>query len=346
MTRVIFIIGLIVGISFITQIYATTFSVDNSSYEYGDVIILTGFASPVNEDQLLSVQILNPSQSDFAQIDTFAPNSDGSFSRSYMAEGPKWNMDGTYTLKLFYNGDSFQTTFEFSINPPSVQETKPPTEQESKPIQEQEPETLQQPEPDNEEESEPIVIKQGSKTHIPGFPTLDKSPQYYFDRYNNEDNFKDWFDSQFPNQSIEVVGYTKTHILGFPDNSKSPQYYINRYNNEDNYKDWFDAQFPVKTIYQVLGFPDPVSVPDWIKNNAGWWATGKISDKEFVSGIQFMIENNIMIIPNLSDSQTSQVESVPNWIRNNAGWWAYGKISEEEFVGGIKFLVEQGIIRV
>ena len=338
MTRVIFITGLIVAISLTPQIYATTFSVDNSSYEYGDVIILAGFASPVNEDQLISVQILNPSQSDFAQIDTFAPNSDGSFSRSYRAEGPKWNMDGTYTLKLFYNGDSFQTTFEFSINPPSVKETEPQTEQE--------PETLQQPEPDNEEESEPIVIKQGSKTHIPGFPTLDKPPQYYFDRYNNEDNFKDWFDSQFPNQSIEVVGYTKTHILGFPDNSKSPQYYINRYNNEDNYKDWFDAQFPVKTIYQVLGFPDPVSVPDWIKNNAGWWATGKISDNEFVSGIQFMIENNIMIIPNLSDSQTSHVESVPNWIRNNAGWWAYGKISEEEFVAGIKFLVEQGIIRV
>jgi hypothetical protein len=59
-----------------------------------------------------------------------------------------------------------------------------------------------------------------------------------------------------------------------------------------------------------------------------------------------MIENNIMIIPNLSDSQTSQVGSVPAWIRNNAGWWAYGKISEEEFVAGIKFLVEQGIIRV
>ncbi len=83
MTRVIFIIGLLVGISLIPQIYATTFSVENSSYEYGDVIILTGFASPVNEDQLISVQILNPSQSDFAQIDTFAPNSDGYFSRSY-----------------------------------------------------------------------------------------------------------------------------------------------------------------------------------------------------------------------------------------------------------------------
>ncbi len=38
------------------------------------------------------------------------------------------------------------------------------------------------------------------------------------------------------------------------------------------------------------------SIPDWIKNNAGWWANGQISDKDFVSGIQYLIENGIMKI--------------------------------------------------
>ena len=27
-------------------------------------------------------------------------------------------------------------------------------------------------------------------------------------------------------------------------------------------------------------------VPSWVKNNAGWWADGTISDDEFVNGIQ------------------------------------------------------------
>ena len=35
-------------------------------------------------------------------------------------------------------------------------------------------------------------------------------------------------------------------------------------------------------------------IPDWIKNNAGWWAEGLISDMDFVLGIQWLITNGIM----------------------------------------------------
>ena len=31
---------------------------------------------------------------------------------------------------------------------------------------------------------------------------------------------------------------------------------------------------------------DAANVPDWVKNNAGWWADGPIDDKAFVSGVQ------------------------------------------------------------
>ena len=37
-----------------------------------------------------------------------------------------------------------------------------------------------------------------------------------------------------------------------------------------------------------------ISIPDWIKNNAGWWADGLIGDSDFVSGIQWLITNGIM----------------------------------------------------
>ena len=39
------------------------------------------------------------------------------------------------------------------------------------------------------------------------------------------------------------------------------------------------------------------SIPGWIKNNAGWWDDGQIDDSSFVSGIQWLISNNIMTIP-------------------------------------------------
>jgi len=99
-------------------------------------------------------------------------------------------------------------------------------------------------------------------------------------------------------------------------------------------------------------------IPDWIKNNAKWWAEGQIGDSDFTSGIQYMIKENIMVIPDLPESDTGvelkdekramglEREKVPDWVKNNAGWWADGLISEEDFLNGIKYLVEKGIIRV
>ena len=89
-----------------------------------------------------------------------------------------------------------------------------------------------------------------------------------------------------------------------------------------------------------------MEIPQWIKNNASWWAAGQIGDADFISGIQFLIKNGIINIPNLPENSAQGEENVPEWIRNNAGWWADGMISDDDFVSGIKFLVEKGIILV
>jgi len=35
-------------------------------------------------------------------------------------------------------------------------------------------------------------------------------------------------------------------------------------------------------------------IPSWIKNNAGWWADDSISDSDFLYGIKFLVENNVI----------------------------------------------------
>ena len=35
-------------------------------------------------------------------------------------------------------------------------------------------------------------------------------------------------------------------------------------------------------------------IPEWIKNNAGWWADGQIDDNTFVSGIQHLVKVGII----------------------------------------------------
>ena len=88
-------------------------------------------------------------------------------------------------------------------------------------------------------------------------------------------------------------------------------------------------------------------VPDWIKNNARWWSAGQIDDSAFTSGIQFMIKEKIINIPDLpAQASATAKEAVPDWVKNNAKWWADGLIGDDDFVNGIKYLVEKGIINV
>lgn len=87
-------------------------------------------------------------------------------------------------------------------------------------------------------------------------------------------------------------------------------------------------------------------VPSWIKNNAKWWAQKQIGDSDFLSGIQFMIKEKIILVSGKSTGTSQANAPVPDWIRNNAGWWADDKISEDEFVKALEFLINNGIIVV
>ena len=50
------------------------------------------------------------------------------------------------------------------------------------------------------------------------------------------------------------------------------------------------------------------SIPEWIKNNAGWWSEGAVDDATFLNGIEFLIENGIINVS--SDSKSVDVDTV------------------------------------
>ena len=90
-------------------------------------------------------------------------------------------------------------------------------------------------------------------------------------------------------------------------------------------------------------FTQEFSVPDWIKNNAGWWASEAIDDNTFVHSMQWLITNDIIVIPPTIIIEKSET-TIPNWVKNNAGWWADDLISDSDFVNGIQYLIKIGII--
>ncbi len=86
-------------------------------------------------------------------------------------------------------------------------------------------------------------------------------------------------------------------------------------------------------------------IPIWVKNNANWWSSGKISDSDFMLGIGYMIQHEIITIPKTThDSNASQ--SIPSWVKNDAKWWSEDQVSESEFVGTLQYLITHGIIVV
>jgi len=117
----------------------------------------------------------------------------------------------------------------------------------------------EEPEPPVPEEPEP------KETGIASFVDPKQDPQYYIDRYNNEPNYKDWFDKNYVEYSsiYEAVGLENPEppkeLAPFVDSKQDPQYYVDRYNNEPNYKTWFDKNYPeYSSIYEAVGLEEPV----------------------------------------------------------------------------------------
>jgi hypothetical protein len=111
--------------------------------------------------------------------------------------------------------------------------------------------------------------------------------------------------------------------------------------------DYMELKIPISARSGQI-IPDPVStaIPEWIKNNAGWWANGDIDDNSFVQGIQFLIKEGIMVIPPTDQGSGTGTNEIPSWIKNNAGWWANGDIDDNSFLQGIQFLIKEGIMKI
>ena len=103
-------------------------------------------------------------------------------------------------------------------------------------------------------------------------------------------------------------------------------------------------------VLKISGFekglpPELPKIPQWIKVNTEWWRTNQISDLEFLEGIDFLFEKQIISVPERDVISESQWQ-IPHWVKTSTGWWYEGKISDDEFLNIIENLVKRKIIVV
>jgi hypothetical protein len=141
----------------------------------------------------------------------------------------------------------------------------------------------------------------------------------------------------------EAETYFKKSLEINPDNKITQNYLISLENLKKKYSlNIFEN--PTKKP-DFLKMMEEKTIPSWIKNSAGWWADNKINDNDFISGIEYLIENKIIKVSTYVNDENS-TDHIPSWIKNSAGWWSSGKISDNDFLTGIEYLTGNGIIKV
>ena len=128
----------------------------------------------------------------------------------------------------------------------------------------------------------------------------------------------------------------------------------------------FQIQYSIVliTIFSIIGSSilipnssaqEETQIPSWIKNVAGWWANNEISEKEFLAGIEYLINNNIISIYFMpcggaaaiaNSDPTLEAKLIPDWVKNNAGWWATDQIEDTDFINGIEYLIKKDILGI
>ncbi len=91
-------------------------STDKGNYKQGELITISGCTSLELDDKNLALEVINPEGQVFKTV-AITPNGDGSFLTKLTVEG-ELGIDGTYTARATYAGESESSTFvvpEFPI---------------------------------------------------------------------------------------------------------------------------------------------------------------------------------------------------------------------------------------
>ena len=91
---------------------------------------------------------------------------------------------------------------------------------------------------------------------------------------------------------------------------------------------------------------EEIAVPVWIKTNAKLWSEGTIDNDNFISGIEYLVNEGIIQVSRKDVVDNNSVSHLQPWIKNTAGWWADDMISDDEFVTAIEWLISNHIIKI
>lgn len=105
------------------------------------------------------------------------------------------------------------------------------------------------------------------------------------------------FDSEKKYQVDAYLTLLPQHVL----DENDPTNYSHFVKSENHLSSPLKAVFTVGGSISYTQSAQKQMVPEWIRNNAAWWSDNQIGDTDFLKGIEYLIENNIIVILNLPE---------------------------------------------
>ena len=150
--------------------------------------------------------------------------------------------------------------------------------------------------------------------------------------------------------SFNLDTYASFELPYYTDNEKF-QVFINNEKKEsiqsiDEMGNWhvaYTVEPSSNGVLKINGFSenyelDKSVIPLWVKDRATAWAFNAINDESFISGLDFLIDEDFLEVSPQSDLK------IPTWFKNISGWWGEGLISDEEFVQALEYLIKKEIL--
>ena len=103
------------------------------------------------------------------------------------------------------------------------------------------------------------------------------------------------------------------------------------------------------TMSTVMASSQDYNIPEWVRNNANWWAGDFIDDSTFANGLEFLIKEGIIVIPPTESTPAIcyvDCDVIPSWIKITAGWWAWKNIDDNTFIEAIQWLIALSLIHI
>ena len=118
-----------------------------------------------------------------------------------------------------------------------------------------------------------------------------------------------------------------------------------------NYKKFIEKvikKYPYTSTEKPFDYKkqDEGNVPEWVKDSTNWWTLTKISDQDFLKSLEYMIENNIIKIPENKVFEKESELKMMSWIRNHLSVWSQNASSDDEFFKSTQWLMDNKLINI